>query len=57
MEKLLSSSKFIRIHKSVIVSRAAVTAIRKDHVSIGNVTFSIGDTYSDVIAQLIAKIS
>ncbi|MBC7745517.1 MAG: response regulator transcription factor [Flavobacterium sp.] len=53
IEKLLPPSKFIRIHKSVIVSKAAVTAIRKNSVFIGDIEFSIGDTYPDVINKLI----
>lgn len=55
IEKLLPSSKFIRIHKSVIVSKAAVTAIRKNSVFIGETEFSIGDTYGDVIDKLTGK--
>ena len=53
MEKLLPPTKFIRIHKSVIVSKSAVTAIRKNSVFIGNIEFSIGETYTDVIDKLI----
>ena len=53
MEELLPSSKFIRIHKSVIVSKSAVTAIRKNSVFIGDTEFSIGETYTDAIDKLI----
>ena len=53
MEKLLPSSKFIRIHKSVIVSKSAVTAIRKNSVFIGDTEFSIGETYTGAIDRLI----
>ena len=53
MEKLLPSSKFIRIHKSVIVSKSAVTAIRKNSVFIGDTEFSVGETYTDAIDKLI----
>lgn len=55
MEKILPPSKFIRIHKSVIVSKAAITAIRKNSVFIGDTEFSVGDTYRDVIDKLIGK--
>lgn len=55
MEKILPASRFIRIHKSVIVSKAAITAIRKNSVFIGDVEFSVGDTYHDVIDKLIGK--
>ena len=53
MEELLPSSKFIRIHKSVIVSKSAVTAIRKNSVFIGDTEFSVGETYTDAIDKLI----
>ena len=53
MEKLLPPTKFIRIHKSVIVSKSAVTAIRKNSVFIGDIEFSIGETYTDAIDKLI----
>ena len=53
MEELLPSSKFIRIHKSVIVSKSAVTAIRKNSVFIGDTEFSVGKTYTDAIDKLI----
>lgn len=52
MEKLLPPSKFVRIHKSVIVSKAAVTAIRKNSVFIGDTEFSIGETYTDALGKL-----
>lgn len=53
MEKILPAPKFIRIHKSVIVSKSAVTAIRKNSVFIGDIEFSIGETYTDAIEKLI----
>jgi two-component system LytT family response regulator len=55
MEKMLPASRFIRIHKSVIVSKDAITAIRKNSVFIGDLEFSVGDTYHDVIDKLIGK--
>ena len=53
IEKVLPPSRFIRIHKSVIVSKAAITAIRKNSVFIGDVEFSVGETYHNVIDKLI----
>jgi two-component system LytT family response regulator len=57
IEKLLPVSKFIRIHKSVIVLKAAITAIRKNSVFIGDIEFSVGETYGDVINTLIGKVN
>ncbi len=53
MEKLLPPTKFIRIHKSVIVSKSAVTAIRKNSVFISDTEFSVGETYTDAIEKLL----
>jgi two-component system, LytTR family, response regulator len=52
MEKILPPAKFIRIHKSYIVSRAAITAIRKNSVFIGTTEFIIGETYRDAIEKI-----
>ncbi|MDB5851906.1 MAG: two-component system response regulator [Rhodoferax sp.] len=57
IEKLLPAPKFIRIHKSVIVLKAAITAIRKNSVFIGDIEFSVGETYGDVINKLIGKVN
>jgi two-component system LytT family response regulator len=57
IEKLLPESKFIRIHKSVIVLKAAITAIRKNSIFIGDIEFSVGETYGDVINKLIGKVN
>jgi two-component system, LytTR family, response regulator len=55
MEKILPAAKFIRIHKSYIVSRAAVTAIRKNSVFIGTTEFIVGETYGDVMEKITGK--
>jgi two-component system, LytTR family, response regulator len=55
MEKILPSAKFIRIHKSYILSKSGITAIRKSSVFIGTTEFLIGETYKDVIEKIIGK--
>jgi two-component system, LytTR family, response regulator len=55
IEKTLPPSKFIRIHKSVILSKAAITSIRKNSIFIGDNEFSIGKTYLDIIDKLTRK--
>jgi two-component system, LytTR family, response regulator len=52
MEKILPSARFIRIHKSYIVSRSGITAIRKSSVFIGTTEFIIGETYRDAIEKI-----
>jgi DNA-binding LytR/AlgR family response regulator len=55
MEKMLPGGRFIRIHKSYIVSRAAVTAIRKNSVFIGTTELVVGETYGDVMGKILGK--
>ena len=55
LEDQLSSSRFIRIHKSYIVSIDAITSIRKNSVFIGAAEFPVGDSYKDVLTVLINK--
>lgn len=55
LEDQLPPSKFIRIHKSYIVSIAAITSIRKSSVFIGPAEFPVGDNYKDSLAVLISK--
>ena len=53
LEDQLPSSKFIRIHKSYIVSIAAITSIRKNSLFIGPAEFPVGDSYKEVLNTLI----
>jgi DNA-binding LytR/AlgR family response regulator len=55
LEDQLSPSKFIRIHKSYIVSIASITSVRKNSVFIGPAEFPVGDNYKDALAILISK--
>ena len=55
LEEQLPASKFIRIHKSYIVSKAAITSIRKNSVFIGPEEFPVGDNYKDALNTLINK--
>ncbi len=55
LEDQLPPSKFIRIHKSYIVSIAAITSVRKNSVFIGPAEFPVGDNYKDSLAVLISK--
>ena len=55
MEEVLPSSKFIRVHKSFIISIAYVTAVRKKSVFIGPTEITISDSYPDAIAAIMGK--
>jgi len=55
IEDELSPLKFLRIHKSYIVSVAHITAVRKNSVFIGDMELPVGENYRDSLAQLIGK--
>jgi two-component system, LytTR family, response regulator len=55
LEEQLPSSKFIRIHKSYIVSVRYITAIRKNSVFIDAVELPVSDNYHDAIAIITGK--
>src|SRR6478736_4111898 len=55
MEEELPSSKFIRVHKSFIVSVSAITSVRKNSIFIGTEEIPVGDNYKDAVNMLINK--
>jgi two-component system, LytTR family, response regulator len=52
IEEQLPSSKFLRVHKSFIVSKDHITAIRKTSLFIGSMEITVSDTYRNVLATL-----
>ena len=52
LEERLSSYRFIRIHKSYIVSADKVTAIKRDLVCIGNSELPLSENYKTNIEKL-----
>lgn len=55
IEELLPSSKFLRIQKSYIVSKAHITAVKKNSVFIGSAELSIGENYKDSVMVFLGK--
>jgi len=55
IEAELPSSKFIRIHKSYIVSIESIIAIRRGNVFLKSIELPVGETYKDVIARITGK--
>lgn len=55
IEEQLPSSKFIRVHKSYIVSLAAITSVRKNSIFIGPEEIPIGDNYKEALNIVINK--
>ena len=57
MEEQLPTQKFIRIHKSYIVSVDHITAIRKNSVFMNLIELPIGESYKNSISSLTGKSS
>ncbi|WP_212006165.1 LytTR family DNA-binding domain-containing protein [Chitinophaga sp. HK235] len=55
LEEQLPPTKFIRVHKSYIVSVAAITAIRKNSVFLEETELPVGDTYRDALYAIAGK--
>ena len=55
IEEELPSSKFIRVHKSFIVSVSAITSVRKNSIFIGSEEIPVGDNYKEAVNTLINK--
>lgn len=52
LEEQLPATQFIRIHRSHIVSRQHITAVRKNAVFIGTTELAVGPNYQEVIAAI-----
>ena len=55
MEEELPSSQFIRVHKSFIVSKDHITAVRKNSLFIGAMEIPVSENYRDAITSIIGK--
>jgi two-component system, LytTR family, response regulator len=55
LEIELPKEQFIRIHKSMMVSKAEVTALRKNSIFLGDSEFSIGETYRESVENCFLK--
>lgn len=55
MEQQLPQADFVRIHKSYIVSKKHITAIRKSSVYIKNLELNVGDSYKQAIIDLAGR--
>jgi two-component system, LytTR family, response regulator len=55
IEEQLPSAKFLRIHKSYIVSVEQITAVRKNSVFIKEMELPVGDNYRETVNTLTGK--
>jgi DNA-binding LytR/AlgR family response regulator len=55
VEEQLPSAKFLRIHKSYIVSIDQITAVRKNSIFIKEMELPVGDNYREAVNALTGK--
>jgi DNA-binding LytR/AlgR family response regulator len=55
IEEELPQSKFLRIHKSFIVSTDHITSVKKNSVLIDDMELPVGETYKEVIEVITGK--
>lgn len=55
LEEQLPLTRFIRIHKSFIVSVNAITAVRKNSVFIGDMELPVSDNYRDAVDAITGR--
>jgi DNA-binding LytR/AlgR family response regulator len=53
LEEELPASLFMRIHKSYMVSKDAITSIKKNSLFLGATELPIGESYKDVVEQMV----
>ncbi len=52
LETELPPDRFLRIHKSYIVSIASITAVRKNSIFIGDLELPVGESFRDALTRL-----
>jgi DNA-binding LytR/AlgR family response regulator len=57
IEDELPASQFIRIHKSYIISKHQITAVRKNSVFLGAIELPVSENYRDAISAITGKIN
>jgi DNA-binding LytR/AlgR family response regulator len=55
IEEELPPARFIRVHKSFIVSVAAITSLRKNSIFVGPQEIPVGDNYKEAVNILVNK--
>lgn len=55
IENELTAEKFLRIHKSFIVSINHITAVKKGSVFVGDMELPVGETYKEVVETITGK--
>jgi DNA-binding LytR/AlgR family response regulator len=53
LEQKLSAYRFVRIHKSYIVSVDKIKALKRDLISIGDTELPLGEKYKDEVKKIL----
>lgn len=57
IEDMLPASQFIRIHRSYIISKKHITAVRKNAVFLGQIELPISSNYRDAVTTITGTIN
>lgn len=55
LEEKLPAKRFLRVHRSFIVSMDKITSMTKSSVNIGKTLIIVGNQYKDSFAQFVGK--
>ena len=55
LEEKLPSKKFMRVHRSFIVSLDKINSITRNALQIGKINISVGDQYKEAFSQFLSK--
>ncbi|MES1225051.1 MAG: LytTR family DNA-binding domain-containing protein, partial [Bacteroidota bacterium] len=55
LEEKLSPKKFMRVHRSFIVSLDKITAMTKNSLQIGKTNIAVGNQYKDAFNEFVGK--
>jgi DNA-binding LytR/AlgR family response regulator len=53
LEEVFPSADFLRVHKSYIVSKKAITAVKKSSVFVGDLELPVGDLYKEDVSAFV----
>ncbi len=56
LEESLPPDRFLRVHKSFIISKQQITAVRKNSLFIGTMEIPVGENYRDTISLITGKL-
>ena len=55
LEEKLPANRFMRVHRSFIVSLEKITSITRNSIQVNKINITVGDQYKDAFNQFIKK--